>query len=119
MSMLYEQEIRGLGEHCVLPLIRFIQSPISQKSSHKRSLAIAIVSDLAPTWAIGDLVNLLSDEDAHVRFYAAAALKRLTAHTFGREPELWRQPREACAETIEQWQVWWRANRDRYTTPGE
>src|SRR5207247_2573223 len=45
-SFLYEQELRGLGEHCVLPLLRYVQSSLSDDDSSHRHEAMRIVADL-------------------------------------------------------------------------
>src|SRR5262249_25444214 len=81
VSEAYEAEIRSLGEYSVLPLLRFLESPRSTADAERRRTAMQIVSDLAPPWAIGDLVGLLTHSDAEVRFLAATALVRLTTQT--------------------------------------
>jgi hypothetical protein len=116
-SMLYEQELRGLGEHCVLPLLRYVQSDVKPEERSQRQMAMRIVADLAPAWAVGDLIPLLADGDAEVRFHAAAALRRLTGHDHGREPRSWRNPWTDCTPTFAAWKVWWQANAWRYPTP--
>ncbi len=116
-SMLYEQELRGLGEHCVLPLLRYVQSDISTQERPQRQKAIRIVADLAPPWAVGDLIPLLADADAEVRFQAAAALRRLTGQDHGREPQAWRNPWTDCTPTFVMWKSWWRDNERRYPMP--
>ncbi len=116
LSMLYEREIRALGEYCVLPLLRFVQSPTSRDERIRRATAMRILSDIAPTWAISDLIELLSDQDAEVRFYSATALKRLTTITHDRSPEQWRVERSERAATLERWQTWWQQNRGQYPT---
>lgn len=114
MSMLYEREIRSLGEYCVLPLIRYVQSPISRKEPGRRGSAIAIVADLAPSIAIGELLPLLRDESPEVRYQTARALLRLTGETHGRSPAAWREPVARCQETIDAWAAWWLQKQSRY-----
>ena len=114
MSMLYEREIRSLGEHCVLPLIRYVQSPISMKEPGRRGSAMSIVADLAPSLVIEDLISLLKDESPEVRYQAAGALFRLTGETLERSPDDWRKPLSECQETIETWSAWWQTNRGRF-----
>lgn len=116
-SMLYEQELRGLGEHCVLPLLRYVQSGVKREEQSQRQMAMRIVADLAPPWAVGDLIALLADDDGEVRFHAAAALRRLTGHDHGREPRAWRSPWADCTPTFTTWKEWWQANAWRYPTP--
>jgi hypothetical protein len=111
-EFLDEQEIRGLGDHCVLPLTRFIQSERSRADERRRQMAARILSDLAQPWSIPDLIALLGDKDKEIRYNAAKALKRLTQQTFGRQPEDWRKlPATACEETCKKWQAWWQENK--------
>lgn len=113
MSILYERELRSLGEYCVLPLMRYVQSPISRQEHDRRILAMDVIADLVPTVALGELLPFLSDESPMVRYHAARALKRLTGMSQGRSPDRWRDPLTDCGDTIEAWNVWWRQNRDR------
>ncbi len=117
MSTLYEQEIRSLGEFCVLPLLRYVQSPISAEDHGRRITAVQIVADLAPTWAISELIELLSDHDPAVRFHAATALRRLTAEDQGRSPERWREPWSDCVDSHSRWKQWQEKNRELYRPP--
>src|SRR5262249_35136250 len=82
-----ENEIRSLGDHCVLPMTRYIQPERSQANRNKRQMAARILSDLAQPWSIPDLIKLLADDDKDVRYQAAKALRRLTSLTFNRSPE--------------------------------
>jgi hypothetical protein len=63
------------------------------------------------------LIPLLADADADVRFLSAAALRRLTGQSHGREPEAWRNPWTDCTPTFASWQTWWENNRLRYPSP--
>lgn len=114
MSMLYEREIRSLGEYCVLPLIRYVQSPISQHEPGRRANAMSIAADLAPTVLIGELLPLLRDDSPEIRFQTAQALLRLTKETHGRRPAEWRKPIDETTMTADRWTTWWQLNRDRY-----
>jgi ferric-dicitrate binding protein FerR (iron transport regulator) len=114
-EFLDEQEIRGLGDHCVLPLTRFLQSERSRADEGRRQMAARILADLAQPWSIPDLISLLGDSDQEIRYNAAKALKRLTQQTFGRQPEDWRKlPATACEEARRKWQRWWQENKQRY-----
>jgi hypothetical protein len=113
-SELYEAEIRSLGEYGVLPLLRYMASPRAGADGQRRFVAMRIVSDLAPPWAIGDLVGLLMHPDADVRSLSAAALQRLTKQTQGVVPETWRGDRADWEPAAAAWQTWWNKNRDRY-----
>jgi len=111
---LYEAEIRSLGEYGVLPLLKYVESPPAGSAGERRLVAMRIVSDLAPPWAIGDLVGLLTHADADVRFLSAAALQRLTTQTQGVPTETWRGNPEEWEPALAAWQTWWTKNRDRY-----
>jgi hypothetical protein len=114
---LSEEEIRGLGDHCVLPLTRYLQSEQSRQSGreHKRLVAARILADLAPIASIPDLIGLLRDADPNVRFSAAKGLERLTGENRGLRAEDWRTAQPAVrAETQRKWQDWWQANKRRY-----
>lgn len=113
LSHLYEQEIRALGEHAVMPLARYVQSPLSKQDPTRRATAMRIIADIAPTWAIGTLIELLTDDDPPTRVLAAQALRRLTGETQGREPEEWREDPAKSAEALERWRRWWAERRDK------
>ena len=117
VSFLYEQEIRGLGEHAALPLLRFVQSPHSQDEPEQRLKAMSILSDIVPAWMVPELVRLVADEDAETRVLSARALERLTGLDHGRPPEKWRAELRECAATIDQWQQWLAKNRELYLRP--
>lgn len=118
MATLYEQEIRTLGEHGVLPLVRFIQSPLGEKDPVRRSAAMQIVADLAPVWLIPDLIDLLENPDPYVRRQAAATLNRLTALDMQLDPADWQKaPDDAQAKALENWRAWWAAHREQYPKP--
>lgn len=122
MGFMFEEEIRALGDHSVIPLTKYIESERSENDPSGRAIAARIVSDVAPQWAIPNLIGLLQSNDGEVRFYAAAGLKRLTGHDFGRQPEQWRTDElMVCQPTATQWRAWWANNRDRYpgTPPTE
>ena len=115
MSFLYEDEIRALGDHCVVPLTEFLCDNTQQDDEGKRRSAARILADMAQPWSAGELIRLLSDRDGEVRFQAARALQRVTNFNPGRSPAEWRdQPVEQGREALQQWQQWWAKNRDRY-----
>lgn len=110
-----EQEIRGLGDHCVLPLTRFIQSSRSLGEQEQRHKAARILADLAQPWSIPDLILLLSDNDQEIRYNAAKGLKRLTRQTLDHQPEDWRKLSPARAlDSRRDWEAWWQKNKHRY-----
>lgn len=113
-SALYEAEIRTLGEYAVLPLLQYLKSPRANSDDERRLVVMGIVSDLAPPWAIGDLIDLLENSDAEVRFLAATALRRLTAQAQGGPLEIWRGDQAEWNSAVAAWRAWWTRNRDRY-----
>jgi ferric-dicitrate binding protein FerR (iron transport regulator) len=118
MWYMQAQEVRRLGDHCIVPLTRYIQSDRSKSNASeemKRREAARIIGDVATTWAIPELINLLADNDGEVRYSAAQALQRLTGQSLGRRPEQWRdQPWMACAPSIDQWHNWWEQNKAKF-----
>ncbi len=114
VSYLYEEEIRRLGEYGVLPLLRYVESPRSNSDGERRLVAMRIASDLAPAWAIGDLIGLLKHPDADVRCLAATALERLTQQNQGLASNKWRDPTPTWQPALLAWQEWWARNRERY-----
>lgn len=119
MGFMYEDEIRALGDHCVIPLTRYIESSRSAGQDAKRVTAARIVADVAPPWAIPELLKLLNDENGQVRAEAARALRRLTGQTMGRSVEQWQQDSLfQCAPSVQDWDKWWRENRGKYPGVG-
>jgi hypothetical protein len=116
-ASLYEDELRRLGEYCVLPLLRYVQSDLSQEDRERRQKAMRIAADLSPAWAVEDLISLLADSDGEVRYLAANALTRLTSQTHGRNPDAWRSPWADCQDSHARWQAWWAGQRHRYPSP--
>lgn len=115
ISNLYEEEIRSLGDSCVLPLLRYLQSERSKGQELKRLEAARILADIAPPWSIPELIELLADDDNRVRALAATSLTRLTGYTQGLSPEQWRStPWSGCQSTYQQWQSWWTENKHRF-----
>jgi ferric-dicitrate binding protein FerR (iron transport regulator) len=116
-SELYEADLRSLGEYGMLPLLRYVATTGSDSDGPRRFAAMRIICDLAPPWAIGELVGLLDHSDADVRFLSALALKRLTNQTQGIVTETWRGDRAAWEPAIAAWQAWWNAHAHRYRVP--
>ncbi len=115
-SFMDEQEIRGLGDRCLLPLSRYLQSPRCEGEAQRgrRQMAARILSDMALPWAIPELIELLDKDDPEVRFQAAKGLERLTSVNMGHRPEDWRRnSREIMLPAIKSWQQWWRQNQYR------
>jgi ferric-dicitrate binding protein FerR (iron transport regulator) len=111
---LNEEEIRSLGDHCVLPLTRFVESREMKRSPEERRYAARILADLAQPWSIPDLIGLLNDDDGDVRYHAARALKRLTARDGALPAEEWKKrPLRECKPEYEIWKSWWDDNKYR------
>jgi hypothetical protein len=117
VSFLYEQDIRSLGEYAALPLLRYVQSPLSRDNPQRRQQAMRIAADIAPSWAIADMIALLADDDPNTRSLAATTLHRLTGLNLGRSPDGWREELNACEPTIAAWRQWWDENQRRYPGP--
>jgi ferric-dicitrate binding protein FerR (iron transport regulator) len=119
MNYMAEEEIRRLGDHCVVPLTRYIESDLSKGRDRNRHNAARLVADVATTSSIPELINLLADRDGEVRYHAARALQRLTGDaaqaTASARPQEWRdQSLMQCTPMIDQWHAWWDKNKSRY-----
>ena len=115
MAFLRENELKSLGDRCVVPLTRYLQSSRSNGKTFKRQEAARILSDVAQPWCIPDLITLLLDHDGDVRASAALALLRLTNQTQGRSIDQWRkEPAQSGKAAFQAWQEWWQHNQDHY-----
>jgi hypothetical protein len=120
-NFMEEQEIRGLGDRCVLPLSRYLESPrCAGESEHGRRITAArILADLAQPWSIPDLIRLLEHQDPDVRAYAAKGLERLAGVNQGHRWDEWRRnPPEVMQPTVKAWREWWKTNQHRFPTAG-
>jgi ferric-dicitrate binding protein FerR (iron transport regulator) len=118
LGLLNDEEIRSLGDRCVLPLTRFVESADADGRRVDRQHAMQIIADLAQPWSIPDLIKLLPDNDKQVRFLAARALHRLAGDN-DNVPHLpaseWRdRPISACTTERQRWERWWKENEHRY-----
>jgi ferric-dicitrate binding protein FerR (iron transport regulator) len=118
MRFMVEKEILQLGDHCVLPLTRFIQSEGSKQDRQKRANAARILAKIARPWSVEDLIGLLADSDREVRFHAANALERLTdGQTHGLTPDQWRDAAsDKRAAALQQWRAWWGEHKELFPT---
>ena len=116
-SDVYERELRSLGEHCILPLTRYVQSEKSVTNRSRRLKAMSVVADVSPTWNVKNLIGLLNDSDAEVRVLAASALQRLTGETSG-SSEVWREEPAQQSGESNAWANWWDDNGDRFPPLG-
>jgi hypothetical protein len=115
MAFLRENELKAMGDRCVVPLTRYLESPRSAGQIFKCRQAARIVGDVSQPWCIPDLIRLLQNPDGEVRASAAQALFRLTNLTQNRSTIQWREePAESGRAAFQAWQEWWHTNRDRY-----
>ena len=114
-----EHELRARGPSWAPPIARYAANNLAATTDAARAnrrTAAALLADLATPTCVEDVIALLADDDADVRFHAATALNRLTGQTLGFPPD-------ACAASprdpapLAAWQAWWARNRARYATP--
>ncbi|MBI2824062.1 MAG: zf-HC2 domain-containing protein [Planctomycetia bacterium] len=115
LSLLYEDELRRLGDDGVPPLVAYLAATRDTPNVAQRGTAARIVADVAQSRWIADLIALLTDANAEVRFHAARGLERLTGRNQGCDAQKWQSESWAsCESAHEKWLNWWAANRDRY-----
>jgi len=115
LSLLYEDELRRLGDAGVPPLLAYLEATRETPHAGQRATAARIVADVAESRWIADLIALLTDTNGEVRQHAARGLERLTGRNQGCDGQTWQSgPWSACAEPYQRWRAWWSANRDRY-----
>lgn len=116
LSLLYEDELRRLGDAGVAPLLAYLQTTRDMPQFAQRATAARIIADVAESRWIADLIALLTDANADVRFHAARALERLTGRDQGHPPAAWQSAATwlTCEGPYEKWLAWWDVNRDRY-----
>jgi ferric-dicitrate binding protein FerR (iron transport regulator) len=120
-NFMEEQEIRGLGDRCVLPLSRYLQSPRCEGDAERgrRGTAARILADLAQPWAIPDLIRLLDHHDPDVCAYAAKGLERLAGVNQGHRWDEWRRTSpDVMRPVVKAWQDWWQQNQHRFPSAG-
>jgi len=117
LSLLYEDELRRLGDAGVPPLLAYLASTRETPSVAQRATAARIVADVAESRWIADLIALLTDANADVRLHAARGLERLTGRDQGLAAQAWQTASWASCEPAHQkWLDWWAENRDHYPT---
>jgi FecR protein len=115
LSLMYEDELRRLGDDGVPPLLAYLASTRETPNVGQRATAAGIVADVAQARWIPDLIALLTDANAEVRSHAARGLERLTGRDQGFKSEEWRtQSWTTCEGPHQKWLKWWTANRDHY-----
>jgi hypothetical protein len=106
-NFMYEDEIRTLGQHAVLPLLEYLAADEFTAQLQGRRRAARLASDLAPSWAIPDLIERLGDDDSQVAAVCAEALFRLAGTDLNQPVEKWRDNQELRLEAQQQWRKWW------------
>jgi ferric-dicitrate binding protein FerR (iron transport regulator) len=115
LSLLYEDELRRLGDGGVPPLLAYLASTRGTPNVAPRATAARIVADVAQSRWIADLIALLTDANVDVRFHAARGLERLTGRDQGCQARAWQsEPWSSCEGAHRKWLAWWAENRDRY-----
>ncbi len=115
LSLLYEDELRRLGDDGVPPLLAYLAATRDKPNVFQRVTAARIIADVAQVRWIADLIVLLADKNADVRFHAARGLERLTGRDQGCEAHSWQAgPWATCEGPYQKWLDWWAANRDHY-----
>jgi hypothetical protein len=115
LSLMYEDELRRLGDDGVPPLLAYLYATRTTPEIPQRAAAARIVADVAATRWIGEMIDLLADANAEVRAQAARGLARLTGRDQGFDVAAWKtQSAETCESAQQKWVEWWGANRERY-----
>src|SRR6185503_14626513 len=89
LSLMYEDELRRLGDNGVPPLLAYLASTRETPNVAQRVTAARIVSDVAQSRWIPELITLLTDSNPDVRSSAARGLERLTGRDQGFKAEEW------------------------------
>ncbi|MDZ4783088.1 MAG: zf-HC2 domain-containing protein [Planctomycetia bacterium] len=111
MNLLSDAELRSLGPSCTVPLSRYVRSEDSQQQQERRRHAARLLADLAPVSLIGDMIELLADDDPEIRVQAATALRRLTGLEMDCPIEHWRESADDLQrQALQGWQAWWLQN---------
>ncbi len=108
----YEQEIRALGSHAVIPLASLLTSLDPTTESAARRRAAWMIAELAEPAQIPTLLELLDDEVAEVRVGLDRGLVRLTG--YAHDPDA-QSPLPgaalASARHPQDWWAWWDENK--------
>lgn len=113
VNFLYENEIRDLGQHAVLPLMEYLASQQFQKDRNNRRRAAKLASDLAPSWAIPDLIERITDHDPDVAATCGTALVRLAGTDLRSPVSSWGDDMERRKEIQGFWNDWWKLRKDQ------
>jgi anti-sigma factor RsiW len=111
----HEDELRRLGDDGVPAMLAYLASTRETPKIAQRAAAARIVADVAQARWIAELIALLTDANADVRYHAAAGLARLTGRDQGCDARSWQTETWTTCETpYQKWLDWWATNRDRY-----
>jgi ferric-dicitrate binding protein FerR (iron transport regulator) len=115
LSLMYEDELRRLGDDGVPPLLAYLAATREKPTAKERVLAARVVADVSqPRW-MPDLIALLTDANPKVRSEAARGLERLAGKDQGLKPADWTNESSAEREiAYQKWVNWWEENRERY-----
>jgi hypothetical protein len=115
LSLMYEDELRRLGDDGVPPLLAYLAATREKPTAKERILAARVVADVSqPRW-LPDLIALLIDANPKVRSEAARGLERLTGKDQGLKPVDWTNDSSADRQiAYQKWVNWWQENRERY-----
>lgn len=113
VNFLYEDEIRNLGQHAVLPLMEYLASQQFQEDRRNRRRAAKLAADLAPSWAIPDLIDRIDDHDSQVAASCGNALVRLAGTDLSVPVDSWGDDIERRKEVQKSWREWWQLRKDQ------
>jgi hypothetical protein len=96
--------VKALGELKAGPAIPNLERVAkTDRQSDVRLAAVNVLGKIGGKEAIGPLIDVLSDKDENIAYFASQNLARLTGQSFGVQPTKWTQ--------------WWEENRDKPLPP--
>lgn len=96
--------VKALGELKAGPAIPNLERVAkTDRQSDVRLAAVNALGKIGGKEAIGPLIDVLSDKDENIAYFASQNLARLTGQSFGVQPTKWTQ--------------WWEENRDKPLPP--
>ena len=106
---LAEAKIKSYGQACVIPLVKYMETPSCANNPATRKKTIKILRDVGDWYAVDTFINLLKDPDPQIRTWAAQGLHRVTGQTMGYSEGFWRGVGDKKA-ALKHWEDWWKAN---------
>lgn len=119
VALMYEDDLRSLGEFGALPLLRYVQNEKSRQEPVHRHTAVRILVDTAAVWMVPELIELTSDSDAFVRSSAGRALARLTGQDSDLASTNWQADGSRWTSAVDSWRRWWNVNQFSCHQPPE